>query len=812
MRWLALFLLLCGCSLRRGERLDLVFDAARESLHAGELAKSMEEADRGLLLAERNHDTIYQWRFRLLRCEVLVMSRRPEEVMAQLAEPIPPVPAYAPLAARKFMLEAQAQSMLGHPAEAEALLNQAHQVAEAAGAEDVVLDIEIIQGPIVGQRHGSDEAERIMVRALARARAAHSAFSEANVLLNLGVIRMRKHRYDEAAGLFEQASLVSGSGFQVLYSVAQNNLAMCYLSLGEHDRAIRIQLDAIARYESSGAKFYLPDALGAAGESYISKGELPKAIPYLQRALNLATEINRPANAAVWAGNLSGVYIEMGDWRNAEALNQEAIRLKTGITARTLYYNVLNSAKIAAGMGVPEEAARFYTQAMSEGKDDPSVLWEAHEGLGVLAERRHDLAGATREFEAAVDVLEKTRADLLRTEFKLPFLTRRIRLYQQYVDALLAQGQIERALAVADSSRAQVLAERSGAPPVRRLPPGAFSNLARQSGSFLLSYWLTPAQSHAWVVTAREIQHVTLRPSTEIEPLIAAYQEAMERQLANPLRTRIPAGDKLYQMLIAPVRQFLPVGARVVVVPDGALYGLNMESLPVSGDLPHYWIQDVTLEIAPSLATWGGPPGLATPSRRLLMLGDPASNDPSFPQLAYAAREIDSVKRNFAPPDQVVLTRDSATPQAYLAAAAGPFAAIHFTAHAVANPENPLESAVLLSGGKLYARDVMDLKLDTDLVTVSACRGAGSRTYSGEGLVGFAWAFLRAGARHVIAGLWDVNDQSTAGLMDVLYRELAAGRRPSDALRAAKLAMIESRGNLRKPYYWAPFQLYTVAP
>ena len=48
--------------------------------------------------------------------------------------------------------------------------------------------------------------------------------------------------------------------------------------------------------------------------------------------------------------------------------------------------------------------------------------------------------------------------------------------------------------------------------------------------------------------------------------------------------------------------------------------------------------------------------------------------------------------------------------------------------------------------------------------------------------------------------------------MDVLYRELAAGRRPSDALRAAKLAMIESRGNLRKPYYWAPFQLYTVAP
>jgi CHAT domain-containing protein len=159
-----------------------------------------------------------------------------------------------------------------------------------------------------------------------------------------------------------------------------------------------------------------------------------------------------------------------------------------------------------------------------------------------------------------------------------------------------------------------------------------------------------------------------------------------------------------------------------------------------------------------------------------------------------------------------VLSREAATPEAYRAAGPGRFSAIHFTAHALANRESPLDSAVLLSGGKLYAREVMDVPLTADLVTVSACRGVGLRTYSGEGLVGFAWAFLRAGARHVVAGLWDVNDQSTAALMDVLYRELAAGKAPAAALRAAKLSLIESQGNLRKPYYWAPFQLYTVTP
>ena len=107
------------------------------------------------------------------------------------------------------------------------------------------------------------------------------------------------------------------------------------------------------------------------------------------------------------------------------------------------------------------------------------------------------------------------------------------------------------------------------------------------------------------------------------------------------------------------------------------------------------------------------------------------------------------------------------------------FSLVHFTAHATANRQSPLDSAVILSGPddgyKLYARDVADLPLQAELVTVSACRSAGERVYAGEGLVGFAWAFLRAGARRVIAGLWDVDDRSTADLMDAMYARLATG-------------------------------------
>jgi CHAT domain-containing protein len=185
--------------------------------------------------------------------------------------------------------------------------------------------------------------------------------------------------------------------------------------------------------------------------------------------------------------------------------------------------------------------------------------------------------------------------------------------------------------------------------------------------------------------------------------------------------------------------------------------------------------------------------------------------DPSFPQLRYASAEMSAVSKAFAG-RTAVYRADQATPGRYRDAMPDQFGVVHFTAHAAANAESPLDSAVILSkdgsGYKLYARDVAEQPLSADLVTISACRSAGERTYAGEGLVGFAWAFLRAGAQRVIAGLWDVDDRSTADLMGHVYAEIAQGRSPAAALRAAKLAMIARGGAAAKPYYWAPFQLF----
>jgi CHAT domain-containing protein len=208
---------------------------------------------------------------------------------------------------------------------------------------------------------------------------------------------------------------------------------------------------------------------------------------------------------------------------------------------------------------------------------------------------------------------------------------------------------------------------------------------------------------------------------------------------------------------------------------------------------------------------------------KLLLVGDPvepdAGSEGSYPELPNAAAQMKSVERYFPNDRLEVFSRNEASPAAYLDHHPEQFSYIHFVAHGTASRMNPLDSAIILSRGsetgaaqddsfKLYARQIIGThRLHANLVTISACYSTGNRTYSGEGLVGLSWAFLRAGAHNVIAALWDVSDVSTPELVDRFYGELKNGKSPSVALRSAKLSLLHAK-TFKSPFYWAPFQLY----
>jgi CHAT domain-containing protein len=125
--------------------------------------------------------------------------------------------------------------------------------------------------------------------------------------------------------------------------------------------------------------------------------------------------------------------------------------------------------------------------------------------------------------------------------------------------------------------------------------------------------------------------------------------------------------------------------------------------------------------------------------------------------------------------------------------------------------DDPAKSGLALSGapggdGLLQVDDITKLKLTADLVTLSACRTAAGPLLNGEGLLSLGRAFFYAGARRVVGTLWDVNDASTAQLMDAFYARLNDGAPVAEALRQAKLSLIHgSRAAWSHPHHWSPF-------
>jgi CHAT domain-containing protein len=343
-----------------------------------------------------------------------------------------------------------------------------------------------------------------------------------------------------------------------------------------------------------------------------------------------------------------------------------------------------------------------------------------------------------------------------------------------------------------------------------------------------------------------------LPPGAEIDAAVGRYRRALGGP-QDVLAEADPDGQSLYRMLIAPARALLKKDAKIFVIPDGSLNNLNFETLLVSEPGPsepmlpearlHYWIEDVTIANASSLRVLGAArAGTSTNKekrgRALLLVGNSVAPNDKYPELPKAAAQMESVARHFPVAGQRILAREQATPAAYLASSPEQFSYIHFVAHGTASRLSPLDSAIVLSkigqskigesktgesktvlpksepskgndesdSFKLYARDLIRHPLRADLVTISACYGAGERAYSGEGLVGLSWAFLRAGAHNVVAALWETTDASTEQLMDQFYDELDKGAAPDTALRTAKLSLL--RSGFHNPFYWAPFQLY----
>ncbi len=775
------------------------------------------KAEEGLLKARQGRDwygeqdCFYWWRFGLY-------LESPDQKILQLSNA--PLPGY--LRGKRAEIKAWWYRGDSDPEHKAQFLSYARSLAESLHDEWGIAWTDIRTANIYLGTNPKQylKAGELLESVIRRARVLKDSELLAKALINLSVVRMNLDRHDETIALCQEAVALLPQDAEDR-GHAEINLGWSWLQLGEDDKAFThttaaaklfFKLRNTTKYGRARGRILrgYHIALRNLAAYYLRHNESDKASQSLRQELESDTDLDTETRAGIWADRAeTALMIERYDVAS-DALN-EAIRVssfKGAIQSQEDAHIVFVESRIRETRHDDVAAAAGYAEVFRSKAARGPMRLEAASYRANLVGKMH-FAEAERQYREAADLLESMRESLNADESKLSFFEASGTFFDQYVSLLVQANQVEKALIVADGSRARLLSDYRKDSGLKQLDlPSLHDRLALVDGVALF-YWIGNAHSYLWIIDGKSMELVPLKESAEIQKRATAYSEAVSTKQETTQADR-RAGCELRKLILDPASRYLMKDRRIFMVLDGALGSINPESLPDCRDDSSWFISEVNVSVTPSLAFLQRKPLDRKSSRALLAIGD-ADGTAEFPKLANASLELDAVTGLFPSQFETVRSK-SARPSAYLNANPERFDMIHFTAHGEAKATNPLDSAVILSQEpdskdfKLYARQIVQRTIGARLVTISACKSASSRTYRGEGVVGLAWAFLRAGAGQVVAGLWNVSDESARHLMPRFYAGIRDGLPPADALRAAKLEIMKG---YKSPHDWAVFEMFS---
>lgn len=745
---------------------------------------------------------IWYWRARVLRAQLFLRQSQPAQALDFLSR----FPTALPdeIAAKKEILAAEALCSIGKVEEADQHLNGAQRFAPV---DNPLLQAELLYGRAdCASYNHPDAAMQMFAQAVTLAHE-RDGYLEARSLAYQGYLLMQANYYDKAIELFDRALSLTDSPY--LKQTLLGNKGYSMGQLGEWIASgiylkQAIEIASQVKDAKANRALWLIDL----GRQQVSQMEYEDAQQSFRQGLDLANEIKRPDLAGICLINSAVTAMKQGNLLHAKEQIEAAERAQISKESQLLL--TLAKARFLRLEGEANASELLLNNVMAARPGD-DIKWFAESELAetFVAEKRP--TDADRMFQRAIASFERGFERISKEKYKISFLDQDP-LYDAYISFLFSQGRELDALNVSERGRSRALAEGR-----KRHPLGSSlniraiqRNLARQGHEIVLAYWLTPKESYLWLISPTEFKTFTLTPEMDIVREIEAYNRATQDQSVN----ETPQGKNLYKMLVAPATKFIPKDARVIIVPHRRLHKLNFETLVTDGDQPHFWIEDVCIQNTSFLAALENPKS-AKPvyPKQLLLMGNPVQATKEFPGLAHAADEMKTVAGRFKPSGETIHARGDATPEAYDASKPAQFRFLHFVTHGTASDLNPLESAIVLSRGKdgfkLYAEDIIKIPIHPELVTISSCYGAGTRQYSGEGLVGLSWAFLRAGSHNVIGALWETDDEANVKLMGTFYKEMSSKDDLAGALRTAKLELLHSNSFWKRPYYWGALQLYS---
>ncbi|WP_371259651.1 CHAT domain-containing protein [Calothrix sp. 336/3] len=647
---------------------------------------------------------------------------------------------------------------------------------------------------------------------------------------------------------------------------ALGNLGSAYHSLGDYQKAIEFHQQRLAIAQQIGDKAGVGKALGNLGNAYHSLGDYQKAIEFLQQGLAIFKQIGDRAGEGTILGNLGNAYHSLGDYQKAIEFHQQGLAIFKQIDNKAGVGGALrNLGNAYYFLGDSKKAIELLQQGLAIAKQigDKNGEGAALNNLGATLFKSGDLAEAQKVLKQGIEVWKSQHGRQGKDEFKISIFEEQARTYRTLQQVYIAQNQPDAALEVAENGRARafvdLLASRLNITPTEPTID-QIKQIAKAQNSTLLQYSIIynefkingkeeakESELYIWVIKPTgeiTFRKVDLKPlwqkeNTNLDRLTTTSRESIGAR-GTAFRTIIVSQNpdtpkaanklkRLHELLIDPIADLLPRNPsdRVTFIPQSSLFLVPFPALRDKDG--KYLIEKHTILTSPSIQVLdltrkqkqriGNKP---IQTNNALIVGNPTM--PFVPPkigeapqqlspLPGTEREAKAIAKLFK---TQALIGNKATeievskrlPQARL---------IHLATHGLFDDIQGLNSGIALTpssgnagnknnekeDGLLTAGEILDLKLNAELVVLSAC-DTGRGKISGDGVIGLSRSLITAGVPSVLVSLWAVPDAPTAELMTEFYQNLQKSPDKAQALRQAMLTTMKQHPN---PSSWAAFTL-----
>ncbi len=656
--------------------------------------------------------------------------------------------------------------------------------------------------------------------------------------LGLVMVRMYEQSLPYLDNALRIAATVPDAGYPFATQLARLN---ALVGLKRIEAAQNLAQEIITHAKQTGRRSLEAAALGLLGQVDRIKNDRSAAIKRLAGAASLANSIGAVREVAGAQNAMAEIYRESGDMPSAErfaALAAESTQASGDLWAVPQRLQTL--ARIEVDRGEFQKADRVYDRAdafvdsmlgnVSAILDKTALITASSaiyaDHFSLVVDRLHN---SRKAYSILEQVRGRVAADLLRAG---SIATADAKKEEHSLSQLRLRLMSARSNDEVRRIRDQVfLLEQARwvTPDVNILKARVEKPISLEQvqqslpqGSAILEFVVADHRSYCLSIKRDSIRVVPLRSGKEIRQLAAAFLKSVKAKSSADDQAR-----ELYEILLAPIGEALK-SETIVVVPDGPLHLIPFEALIDEGG--QYLAQSHRVIYAPSATSFyllSNQQESADATRALLGVGGIPYNTGELEKVSVtrgydvhgladlpaSKDEVLAADAEMHNPKNTLLLGPEATESAFKKLALSRYGIIHLAVHGLANTSDADHSALVLlsdpragEDGYLQASEVVQLKLNADLVVLSACDTAVGPVEGEEGIATLARSFLLAGGRAVVSTLWAVDDTFSLFLMKQFYKHLGEGEAPAFALSVAKRDMLKRFGREALPYYWASFK------